>query len=182
MPRNASISAGSRPGLVGLFALSLMERQGPVHGYKVSESISERTEGAWRPGPGAVYPSLQKLSLHGYARRRKNGSRQEYAITPAGRLLLRRLRTRSARPRNGRGDASMLWAEIVGAERVGDFLLDRLRRNLEALRGHLAHLPRNSSEAQRLRSEVREELRHSAQRFSRGRPSRRVRSRVRGSA
>ena len=61
--------------LVGLYALTVMEREGPVHGYGISERIAERTDGAWRPGPGAVYPSLQKLVAGGWpVRRPKDGA------------------------------------------------------------------------------------------------------------
>ncbi len=59
-----------RPRLVGLYALATMEREGVVHGYLLSQRISERTDGAWRPGPGAVYPSLSALVERGWARRR----------------------------------------------------------------------------------------------------------------
>lgn len=50
--------------------------------------IEVKTEGAWRPGPGAVYPVLQKLAKQGFiASRRKSSSAPTqvvYEITQAG--------------------------------------------------------------------------------------------------
>ncbi len=77
---------------MGLYALTLMEREGPLHGYGLSERIAERTEGAWRPGAGSVYPSLRKLVESGLARSKATERRRVYSITPQGRALLRRMR------------------------------------------------------------------------------------------
>ncbi|HEV8049998.1 MAG TPA: PadR family transcriptional regulator, partial [Thermoplasmata archaeon] len=88
--------------LVGLYALTLMERDGSLHGYGLSEKIADRTDGSWRPGPGSVYPSLKKLVASGLARSRVAARRREYTITPAGRALLRRMRSASEPGRRSR--------------------------------------------------------------------------------
>ena len=33
----------------------------PGHGYDVIQRLEEKTDGAWRPSPGSVYPTLQLL-------------------------------------------------------------------------------------------------------------------------
>ncbi|MCI4323120.1 MAG: PadR family transcriptional regulator [Thermoplasmata archaeon] len=124
--------------LVGLYALTLMEREGPVHGYRVAERIAEQTEGAWRPGPGAVYPSLQKLQTWGLARSVTKARRREYTITPAGRSLLVGMRQRRGRFATGHPDLSMLWAEVMGVEGARELLLLRLRRVIDGLEAYLA--------------------------------------------
>jgi DNA-binding PadR family transcriptional regulator len=52
------------------------------------KEIEFKTEGAWRPGPGAVYPVLRRLAKQGYVsmtKRTRNGPAQVlYEITPAG--------------------------------------------------------------------------------------------------
>jgi len=133
------------PRRIGVYALAMMEREGAVHGYLLSERIAERTAGAWRPGPGAVYPSLRALVDRGLARCRGVGRRQEYRITPAGRALLRRIRRRARA--NGRGgpDLSVLWAEVVGVEDVGRFLVHRLERTLDSIGAYVAQDPRDRS-------------------------------------
>lgn len=33
----------------------------PINGYQVIQQIAERTEGAWKPSPGSVYPTIAQL-------------------------------------------------------------------------------------------------------------------------
>jgi DNA-binding PadR family transcriptional regulator len=123
--------------LVGLYALTLMEREGGVYGYRVSERIAERTEGNWRPGPGAVYPALSQLVRSGFARARTRGRRREYTITPAGRKLLLRVRQGPDRFQRARVDLAPLWAEVLGSPDVGELHLLNLRRALTRLEAFL---------------------------------------------
>jgi DNA-binding PadR family transcriptional regulator len=126
-----------RGGIVGMFALSLMDREGPVHGYRVAESIAEKTEGNWRPGPGAIYPTLRRLVDRKYARARKEGARTFYEITPPGKALLTKVRNRQSWRRRFRPDHMLLMADVLGMEDVGEFLQLRLQRDLLALERHL---------------------------------------------
>jgi DNA-binding PadR family transcriptional regulator len=128
----------SHDGLLGLYALTQMARLGPVHGYLISERIAERTEGAWRPGPGAIYPALNKLTQRKLARSRMEGRRRLYTITPEGRAMLARVRARSTSWASRAPDLSALWAEVLGVEDVGTFLLLRLRRSLDAIQSAFA--------------------------------------------
>ncbi|MCI4361722.1 MAG: PadR family transcriptional regulator [Thermoplasmata archaeon] len=150
--------------LVGLYALTVMDREGPLHGYGLSERIAERTEGAWRPGPGSVYPSLRKLVEHGLALRSERGRRRLYTITPAGRTFLRGLRRPTGESRRTRPDLSALWAEVFGASNVEAFRLERLRRSLSAMEAQIAHAS-GSVEGASLRSVVLAELTASASRI-----------------
>src|SRR5579863_8807351 len=101
MPPTSAPGGERARGALTLYALALMEREGPIHGYRLAARIEERTEGAWRPGPGAVYPALQRLVRRELARKTRNGRRQEYTITQNGRELLARIRARSAPARPG---------------------------------------------------------------------------------
>jgi len=49
-------------------------------------SIEDRTHGAWRPGPGSVYPILRELVSEGYIRAKatKGSGRTVYEITEKG--------------------------------------------------------------------------------------------------
>ncbi len=121
------------PRMVGLYALAQMERAGTVHGYELAQRIADRTQGAWRPSAGTIYPSLQRLVDRGLARPRLVGRRRAYRITPAGRAVLRRLRRQMGAGAPGVPDLSVLWAEVVGAADLDSFLLRRLRRSLDAI-------------------------------------------------
>lgn len=141
MPPARKGSGGFRDGLLGLYALAQMARGGPIHGYFLSERIAERTEGAWRPGPSAVYPALNKLRARQLARARSVGRRRLYSITPKGRAMLDRLRAQRSSWSSRAPDLSVLWAEVWGAEDLGTFLLLRLRRSLDAVQTVLASRP-----------------------------------------
>lgn len=157
-----------RGGLVGMYALALMAREGPTHGYRVAESVAEKTGGSWRPGPGAIYPTLQRLVTRGFARSRQVGPRRVYEITPAGRVLLRRLRSPRGRLARGRPDYAMLWAEVIGVQDFGEFLHRRLRRDLEGLERYLQAA---GPDGPALASQVGGELREAADRLERAAPS-----------
>ena len=59
-----------------------------MRGYDLIKEIEMKTEGAWRPGPGAVYPLLQKLAKRGDlspTKSKESGQSQVvYEITPQG--------------------------------------------------------------------------------------------------
>lgn len=141
--------------VVGMFALATMEREGPIHGYRLAERIADCTEGAWRPGPGAIYPALQLLVRQELARSRPEGRRRVYAITPAGRRILRTVRERGAWFRRGLGDHAALWAEVQGITDLDTFFLDRFRAELGRVEARVAQ-SRGGSD--RLRTRLRLEL------------------------
>jgi DNA-binding PadR family transcriptional regulator len=59
----------------------------PKHGYEILQDIDGKTDGAWRPGVGSVYPILKRLLANGYIQADEKGSvenRRVYSITPKG--------------------------------------------------------------------------------------------------
>ena len=75
-------------GELRLVMLLLMEAE-PRHGYDVIREIETRTNGAYAPSPGAVYPTLTLLEEMGQAETRASeGAKKLFAITPAGRAHL----------------------------------------------------------------------------------------------
>src|SRR5215475_10772782 len=46
-------------------AILALLREGPRTGYQIMSEIEERSSGAWRPSPGAVYPALSQLADEG---------------------------------------------------------------------------------------------------------------------
>src|SRR6202142_2682526 len=57
----------------------------PGHGYDVIQRLEEKTSGAWRPGPGSGYPTLQLLEDEGLVRSTERDSKRVYEITEPGR-------------------------------------------------------------------------------------------------
>jgi DNA-binding PadR family transcriptional regulator len=144
--------------LLGLYALSVMEQEGGLHGYRLSERVAERTEGAWRPAAGAVYPALRRLVQDRNARVRTEGRRRIYELTPTGKALLRRIRTQAPFGTRGGTDDGMLWSEVMGIRDPGEFLLRRLERDLDRIVRYLARSNVGSGELEALRARVTREI------------------------
>ncbi len=154
---------GPRPGRVlGLYALSVMDRDGPVYGYSLADRISDRTDGAWRPGAGAIYPALQSLVERGFARSGRAGRRRVYTITARGRKALGQIRrARMGGPGTG-PDLGLLWSEIVSPGDPGQHLIRHLHHHLEAIGEYLERDPQMRAGGVTLREQVETEL-HAAE-------------------
>ncbi len=151
---------GPRPGrLLGLYALSVMERDGPIYGYSLAERVADRTDGGWRPGAGAIYPALQSLVERGLARSGSDGRRRVYRITPTGRALLHRVRATWMGAGRSGPDLSRLWSEIAGEADPGQHVLRHLRHHLDGIAAFLEKDPHARAGTRSLREQLEAELR-----------------------
>jgi len=66
-------------------AILALLREGPLNGYQIMAEIEERSSGAWRPSPGAVYPALAQLADEGLIVGEESGGRRTFRLTDAGR-------------------------------------------------------------------------------------------------
>jgi DNA-binding PadR family transcriptional regulator len=130
MPVRSSAPAFSGR-LLSMYALSVMAREGPIHGYQLAQRIAERTQGSWRPGAGAIYPALNRLTERGFATPRAVGPRRTYSITPRGRRFLGGMVDRVNGSRGSVPDTTVLWMEIVGEGDRGRYVLRNVRTQLE---------------------------------------------------
>ncbi|CAM3235037.1 PadR family transcriptional regulator [Stackebrandtia soli] len=73
----------ARRGDVRAAILALLA-EGPRNGYQLIQEIAERSQGAWRPSPGAVYPALQQLTEDGLIKQVGEGRRTVFELTDAG--------------------------------------------------------------------------------------------------
>jgi DNA-binding PadR family transcriptional regulator len=100
--------SGPPPWLTGLFGLAQQEsgrgprvRRGdvrvailavladePLNGYQVIQEISDRTDGAWRPSPGSVYPTIAQLEDEGLLEGDDERGRRTLQLTDSGRAYL----------------------------------------------------------------------------------------------
>lgn len=74
----------ARRGDVRAAALVLLEEE-PRNGYQLIQEIERRSDGAWRPSPGSVYPALQLLEDEGLVQAGESEGRKVYELTEAGR-------------------------------------------------------------------------------------------------
>jgi DNA-binding PadR family transcriptional regulator len=82
-PSGASRAKAGR-GDVRAAILALLQ-EGPRTGYQIMSEIEERSSGAWRPSPGAVYPALAQLADEGLIVGEESGGRRTFSLTEAGR-------------------------------------------------------------------------------------------------
>ena len=151
--------------ILGLYALAVMEREGPVHGYGLADRIAERTRGTWRPGAGAIYPALDSLARRHLATVSRAGRRRVYRITGPGRTLLRRIRRQMAWRLRGGLELGLLWSEIGGVTDPAEHLLRRLDMHLDAVFEFLSREGQNPSAGERFSRELRSRIEAAAARL-----------------
>ena len=66
-------------------ALLVLLAEEPRNGYQLMQAIEERSDGAWRPSPGSVYPTLQQLEDEGLVAAAERDGQRVFEITDAGR-------------------------------------------------------------------------------------------------
>ena len=59
-------------------------REEPINGYQVIQQIAERSDGAWRPSPGSVYPTIQQLQDEGLVETDDERGRKTLQLTTDG--------------------------------------------------------------------------------------------------
>ncbi|MFF5206935.1 PadR family transcriptional regulator [Streptosporangium sp. NPDC000396] len=63
--------------------LTLLSEE-PRNGYQIIQEIAQRSQGGWKPSPGAVYPALQQLTDEGLVLSEENDGRKSFRLTEAG--------------------------------------------------------------------------------------------------
>ena len=56
----------------------------PINGYQVIQQIGERSNDAWRPSPGSVYPTIQQLQDEGLVEADDERGRRTIRLTAEG--------------------------------------------------------------------------------------------------
>jgi DNA-binding PadR family transcriptional regulator len=98
-------------------AILLLLEDGPRNGYQLMQELEQRSEGAWRPSPGSMYPALQLLADEGLIRGEQRDGGNVFELTDAGRQHVDEHRERLGTP----------W------EQAGEPVSDGVRQLLEVL-------------------------------------------------
>ena len=93
-------------------AVLLLLDEGPRNGYQLIQEIETRSQGAWKPSPGSIYPVLQLLEDEGFVSASGGRGSRTFALTEAGSAYLAEHREEFGTP----------WKEA--AEGVGDDVMD----------------------------------------------------------
>ena len=119
----------ARRGAVQASILTLLAER-PMNGYELITELETRSEGRWRPSPGAIYPALAKMEERGAITSTEVGGKLQFQLTDRGRTMLAYYVEEQgegaappwgAAPAEGGGDLRGQLFELVGQAR-------RLRR------------------------------------------------------
>ncbi|HEY0540018.1 MAG TPA: PadR family transcriptional regulator [Actinoallomurus sp.] len=77
----------ARRGDVRAALLALLAEE-PRNGYQLIQQIQERSDGEWRPSPGAVYPALQQLTDEGLIQAEEHEGRRTFRLSESGRAYV----------------------------------------------------------------------------------------------
>jgi DNA-binding PadR family transcriptional regulator len=111
-------------------AALLLLAEGPLNGYQIMQEIERRSNGAWRPSPGSVYPALAQLEDEGLVRSEEPGERRGYVLSDAGQAWVDERRGGSAPP----------WEQMTEADDGEAGALFMEMRRLGMAVGQLGHL------------------------------------------
>jgi DNA-binding PadR family transcriptional regulator len=99
----------------------------PIHGYEILKDIEGKTEGAWRPGPGSIYPILKWLLSKGYVKPDKaegETSSRIYQITPKGTKFLEDSKEIFSNAGKRWSAMRNIFIDILDSEQIVRFFID----------------------------------------------------------
>ena len=109
--------------------------QKPIHGYEIIQDIDSKTEGAWRPGAGSLYPILKKLVAEGLIKAEPEPSaeatRRVYRITPKGVESLAHAKEMFANFQQRFGSLRRLFIDLIDPENLATFFVDGSNRQFQ---------------------------------------------------
>jgi DNA-binding PadR family transcriptional regulator len=79
-------------------AVLLLLEEGPRNGYQLMQELEQRSDGAWRPSPGSMYPALQLLADEGLIRGEARDGGNVFELTDSGRQHIEENRERLGTP------------------------------------------------------------------------------------
>jgi len=129
-------------GFLRVYILATLSH-GPVTGYQIMQNIEESTDGAWRPGPGTIYPLLRCLVDERLVRPSQGAGKAvkvAYSITEAGESELAKMRRAMVSFGKREQFIMLLVSDLMPAEAIVSILLSRSRDATEFLRGKVAEL------------------------------------------
>jgi DNA-binding PadR family transcriptional regulator len=131
---------GAPRGLLVYYILRRVSEK-PTHGYDLLRDIESKTEGAWRPGPGSIYPHLKKLASKGYiksepsdSKRSNETSQHTYRITPKGVEYLAEAKDWFAHMGQRWTSMRRIFIDLIGPEHTAKFFTEGTRTSFEMAR------------------------------------------------
>ncbi len=126
-----------------MYMLSLLSHE-PQTGYSIMQTIYERTNGTWRPGPGTIYPQLRRLAKDGLAKpteQSNDSTRTPYSLTEKGKSELQEMQKMlSARGTEGQAMLSV-FSDLLPNSYYVPFFLKHFDVEMETFFYKVSQLP-----------------------------------------
>jgi DNA-binding PadR family transcriptional regulator len=137
-------------GILRLYILSMLSKREET-GYSIMRTIEDKTEGAWRPGPGTVYPLLRSLLKEGLLERagssRETGATVKYSVTKKGRQELEEMQRMLASAGKRERVMIRLFADLLPAEVWASAFVNRGREIFDVFQEVISQIPHPQREA-----------------------------------
>lgn len=110
---------GREKGLLALFILNSLNKK-PMSGYDLLKSITEKTEGAWVPSKGTLYPILKQLKEEKLIKILTTGKRSKniFELTSNGKEVLKNIKKCKKESKEKLFQFRNLLIDIFGAEKI----------------------------------------------------------------
>jgi len=131
-------------GLLRFYLLFMLTRS-PETGYSIMTTIEEKTEGAWRPGPGTIYPLLKDLEAEGLIEHAPPAKGDKgsitYSVTAKGRASAAEIQRVMLSAGKREHVMMMLFADILPPEDTASLFVRRQRDMFEVFKQVSARIP-----------------------------------------
>lgn len=119
-------------------------------GYSIMRTIEDKTEGAWRPGPGTVYPLLRSLVKEGLLEKAASPETEgtvKYSVTKKGKQELEEMQRTLASA--GRRERVMvrLFADLLPADAWAQAFINRGREIFDVFQEKVSQIPQPQRDA-----------------------------------
>jgi len=109
--------------------------QKPIHGYEIIQDIDSKTDGAWRPGAGSIYPILKKLVSEGLIKAKPRPSVEAtprvYHLASHGVQSLAHAKEMFTNFQQRFGSLRRLFIELIDPDNLATFFVDGSNRQFQ---------------------------------------------------
>ena len=136
-------------GILRLYVLSMLSQHAET-GYSIMGTIEDKTEGAWRPGPGTVYPLLRSLVKEGLLEKAGSeevGATVKYSVTKKGKQELEEMQRTLASAGKRERVMIRLFADLLPAEVWASAFVHRGREIFDVFQEKISQIPQPQREA-----------------------------------
>lgn len=136
-------------GILRLYILAMLSTRQET-GYSIMRTIDEKTEGAWRPGPGTVYPLLRSLVKEGLidkAGSGDTGSTVRYSVTRKGKQELEEMQRTLVSAGKRERVMIRLFADMLPADVWAAAFVNRGREIFDVFQEKISQIPHPKQES-----------------------------------